>query len=224
MRSRCFYALIGAAPLLRREEVMRHHPLRQHVATAAVIGCAAWTMIAASFIAPSANAATCPPPPTSSQVFKAWGDNADYALMPGGSFESALSGWSGSSLTASSGNEPWYVNSRSDSHFVTLSAGQSATTSAICEPLLQPVARMFLRNIGSTTGKLHVEFLITQNGKLYVLDGGYATASSSFGLSPVLSGAWSGPLSGSLQLRLTPVGTSAAFAVDDLYVDPYLSR
>jgi hypothetical protein len=216
--------LIGAALLLTREEVMRHNPLRQHIATTAVIGCATWTIIAAAFIAPSANAATCPPPPATSQIFKAWGDNADYALVPGGSFESSLSGWSGSSLTPTSGNEPWYVHSTSDNHFVTLSAGQSITTSAICEPLLQPVARMFLRNVGSSTGQLHVEFLVTQNGKTYVLDGGYATPSTRFNLSPVLSGSWTGPLSGSLQVRLTPVGSGAAFAIDDLYVDPYLGR
>jgi hypothetical protein len=178
----------------------------------------------AATAAPATSAATCPPPPTTSQVFKAWGDSHDYAALPGGSFESTLSGWSTDAGSTVAGNEPWYVHSKSDSHAFSLSAGGQTTTSPICEPLLQPVLRMFIRNTGTSTGQLHVEFLVTQNNKQYVLDGGYVTGDGAWKLTDPIVGSWTGPLSGALQVRLTPVGAGASFLVDDLWVDPYLSR
>jgi hypothetical protein len=174
----------------------------------------------AATVAPVASAATCPPPPTTSQVFKAWGDTYDYAAMPGASFENALSAWSISNGSVAAGNEPWYVHGKNDSQSFAIGSGGSVTTSAICEPLLQPILRLFVKNTGASTGLLHVEFLITQNNRLYVLDGGYIAAGSAWTLTPRMAGVWSGPLSGALQVRLTAVGTNASFAVDDLYIDP----
>jgi hypothetical protein len=43
-------------------------------------------------------------------------------------------------------------------------------------------------------------------------------------LTPAMVGSWSGPLSGALQVQMTAVGAGASFQVDDMYVDPYVSR
>jgi hypothetical protein len=199
------------------------HSLR-HLKTLTFAVAVAVAAAVAATAASAASAAVCPPPPTTSQVFKAWGDTHDYAPMPGGSFESTLSGWSTSSGSVGAGNEPWYVHSKSDSKALALGSGGSFTTSAICEPLLQPVLRLFIKNIGTSSGQLHVEFLVTQNNRLSVLDGGYVTSDSGWTLTNPIVGSWSGPLSGALQVRVTAVGSGAAFLVDDLYADPYLSR
>jgi hypothetical protein len=215
-------------PLLRQPTTQlaarMKHSLR-HVKTCSLgLALLAVTAAVAATAASAASAATCPPPPATSQVFKAWGDTNDYAAMPSGSFESTLSGWSSYGSGVVAGNEPWYVHSKSDSQAFALGSGGSFTTSAICEPLLQPVLRLFIKNIGTSTGRLHIEFLVTQNNKLYVLDGGYVTSGTGWTLTNPIVGSWSGPLSGALQIRITAVGSGAAFVVDDLYADPYLSR
>jgi len=172
----------------------------------------------------AAEAATCPPPPALSQPFLAWGDSQKYALVPGASFESTLGGWSFAAGSVVAGNEPWFLHSYSDTRSFALAAGVPVTTAAICEPLLQPVARLFVRNAGSMNALLHVEFVMTRNGAPYVVDGGYVSAKSSWSLTPVLGGFQPFPVTGALQLRLTAVGSNAAFQIDDVYVDPYLSR
>jgi hypothetical protein len=183
-------------------------------------------LVAAMLVdASPASAATCPPPPTLSTPFTSWGDSYDYALSPGAAFETGLSGWSatgGAAIVA--GNEPWYLRAKSDSHALYLPSGSSVTSSPICEPHLQPLLRLFVKNVGSSTGQLHVEMIVVQNGTTYLLDGGLVSAGASWSLTQRIASSWSGPLSGSLQVRLTPVGTGAAFVVDDLYVDPYLCK
>jgi hypothetical protein len=198
-------------------------PLR-HPKLIALLGALVASSSIAATSATTAHAATCPPPPTTSQVFKAWGDTNDYAALPGGSFESTLSGWQLNGGNQSNGNEPAYVHSKSDSHSFTLNQGDVVTTSAICEPQLQPMLRLFVKNTGASSGMLHVQFLVNQNNTLSVLDGGYWTFDNAWSLSPTIVGLWSGPLSGALQVRLTAVGSGASFQVDDLYVDPCLSR
>src|ERR1700742_2283154 len=60
------------------------------------------------------------------QPFVSWGDNSSYELALGGSFE----GFNVWKLTGGaqvvSGNEPFNLNSRSDSHSLFLPAGSSA--------------------------------------------------------------------------------------------------
>lgn len=54
--------------------------------------------------APSPTSATCNVP-TTFKAFKAFGDTADYAFAPGGSFESGTAGWSLTGASVVSGND-----------------------------------------------------------------------------------------------------------------------
>src|SRR6185369_3136951 len=79
---------------------------------------------------------------TYTQPFVQWGDWNNYFLATGGSFEGANS-WSlsgGARVVA--GNEPFYLNSRSDSHSLVLPPGSSATTPAMCLAALSPHMRL----------------------------------------------------------------------------------
>jgi hypothetical protein len=190
------------------------------LAFAAVVTAAA-TALTAGVVTP-AKAATCPPPPTSTQPFAPWNDNASYVLTTGASFEQGSAGWALSGgAQIGSGNAPNRLDPASDSHSLYLPAGSSATSPCTTAPHIVGIVRFFLKNLGTSTGGLHVQVLVKGN----TYDAGTITAGSSWQPSAMLpSNApnYSGAVA--YQVRLTPVGSGAAFSVDDLYFDPYVSK
>jgi hypothetical protein len=187
----------------------------------AAVAAAAATALTAGAVAP-AKAATCPPPPTPAQPFSPWSDNASYVLTTGASFEQASGGWSltgGAQIV--SGNAPNRLDPASDSHSLYLPAGSSATSPCTTAPNIVGIVRFFLKSLGSSTGELHVQVLVKGN----TYDAGTITAGSSWQPSaklPSNAPYYSGAVA--YQVRLTPAGTGAAFTVDDLYLDPYVSK
>jgi hypothetical protein len=165
---------------------------------------------------------------TASQIFLPWGDYSNYVLIPGGSFEAGTRAWSLSGAAATvRGNEPFFVNSRSDSRAMVLLAGSSVTTPSMCFAPGDWHMRFFARNYGSQSSKLKVQVVVRSLlGVLSVLDGG--TVSS--------TGTWQP--SGQVQLTLSNLtallGTRAvsfrfsvegygAWQIDDVYLDPWVS-
>jgi hypothetical protein len=159
-----------------------------------------------------------------SQPFKQWLDPFSYVLVPGGSFEDGLAGWTvKGAAKVQTGNEPWRVRSSSDSRSLLLPAGASVTSQPFCGGLGYPTVRMFSRTSGlPLLTRLRVEILYTDQNSLL----------RSFGLVPVTPlGSWQPSLplltlsglplltGSTLAVRLTAVG--AAISVDDVYVDPY---
>jgi len=179
--------------------------------------------------APAAFAANCPPPPAIVHPFLAWGDAGDYVPVTGGSFEHANPSlqWrlskSGASIV--SDNEPWDVSGSAGGHALSLQADGQATSACTTAPHIASIIRFFVRNTGAETGELHVQLLV-DGGKNGILDGGYVTAGSDWQPTDVVYLPWAHPLSGAvdLQVVLTPVGAGASFSVDDVYIDPCVSR
>ncbi len=160
----------------------------------------------------------------SSQAFQAWGDRSNYMLMPGGSFEEGTPSWrlSGGAKIVS-GNEPFYLRSRTDRRSLYMPAGSSATTPTMC----------------FTTGDWHLRFVgvsANQSSMLKVT----VTVASLFGVVSTLDGGtvsndgtWQP--SPQVGLLLTNVGgllttkavsfrftaTSGASQIDDTYLDPW---
>ena len=98
---------------------------------------------------------------TSTQAFASWGDQSAYALLPNGSFENGGTSWAlsgGAKVVA--GNEPFYVNSRRDSHSLLLPAGSSAYSATMCFALGDWHLRFLMRNVGSQTGSLRVTVIV----------------------------------------------------------------
>ena len=161
---------------------------------------------------------------TYTQPFTAWGDSNSYFMATGGSFEGSNS-WSlsgGAQVVA--GNEPFFLNSKSDSHSLVLPPGSSATTPAMCLAALSPHMRLLGK--ASDGSAVHVDV--------------YATGLLGLVRLPVsanidLTNAWapSGDVSLLLQnvlaltnlgktsivFRFSPIG-SATVQMDDVYVDP----
>jgi hypothetical protein len=161
---------------------------------------------------------------TYSQPFSQWGDSNSYFLAPGGSFE-GTSSWSlAGGAKVVGGNEPFYLNSRRDSHSLVLPPGSSATTPAICLAALSP--HMRLVGFASDGSGVHVD--VYARGLLGIVQ---LPVSADIDLSS--SWAPSGDVSLLLQnvLALTNLGTTTVYfrfspigpatvQMDDVYVDP----
>lgn len=159
-----------------------------------------------------------------STPFSPWGDTAYYGLAPGGSFEGA-SGWMLSSASLVAGNEPWKVNSSTDSQSLAITAGGSATSPLFCGTTATPTARFFAKS-ASVDSALTVDVLFTgldgspRSLTLAKLSGttAWAPTNAFFLFANLL--AYVSP-DGSVDLALRFTATSGSWQIDDLYVDPF---
>jgi len=158
------------------------------------------------------------------QAFAGWGDSSDYVLAPGGSFEGS-SPWR---LTGGAqvvpGNEPFYLNSSSDSRSLLIPAGGSATSVPICLGILDPTVRL----VGESSDGSPVHVDIYASGVLGLVklpDSADIDLSSSWNASSVQVLTLQNLLAltnlgtTSIVLRFSTTG-SASVRMDDVFVDP----
>jgi len=176
-------------------------------------------------VSPADTPATCDP--TSSRAFaRVDGDQSNYVLVPGGSFEAGAPGWTlGRGAAVVSGNEPWKVHGTGDSHSLYIPAGSSVTTPPMCFAPGDWHMRFFAasssRSLSSLQVRVRVKSLL---GVLSILDGGKISTNSTWQPSPRL---------GLLLTNLTGVlatdavsfefvpSDSASWRIDDVYLDPW---
>jgi hypothetical protein len=163
-----------------------------------------------------------------SQPFLPWLDPAHYTLAPNGGFENRASGWTlTGKASVVSGNETFYVRSRSDTRSLKLPAGSSATSSSICVGIEYPTLRLFARNAGAASSTLRVEVLFEDAaGNVLSAPIGTLTAGTSWQPTvPMVIGANLLPLlpdsKTPVAFRFTPQGSGGDWRIDDVYVDPY---
>ena len=112
-------------------------------------------------------------PGTSSTAFAQWGDQDQYVLAPNGDFEApnfaSTSGWTLTGGAAQvAGNESYSVHAKTDAHSLSLPAGATATTPAICVNVYDPTIRLFATGTGGSS--LKVEVIATlSNGMVVTL-------------------------------------------------------
>jgi hypothetical protein len=177
--------------------------------------------------APSADA-YCASTPTK-QAFKRFGDNADYSLAPGGSFESGTSGWSLTKAAVASGNEPFKVGSPSDAKSLALQATGTAVSAPICVGVEHPTFRLFARRTSGSWGVLTIKLRWTDpNGttnETVVASAGGDTYTSWAPTPPINLagplGLWKKGSSVNVRIVFDPEDYGGAWAIDDLYIDPY---
>ena len=99
-------------------------------------------VVAAAFVSPAAQAASCANR-TLTSPFSRFGDSNKYFLAPSGSFESGTAGWALSNAAVSTGNESFYLNATTDKNSLKLTG--SALSPAFCitrdDPLLRFTAK-----------------------------------------------------------------------------------
>jgi len=159
---------------------------------------------------------------TLSQPFSGFGDNAYYKLVPGGNFESGLSGWTvtGGAKVVSGGT--------SGTHSLSLPAGSSVTTPVSCVNAGAPSFRFFAKSSGGLLGLvplLKVDLIYRDNLLgLVALPLGTALPSSTFKPSlPLLTGSVVAGLldDGEADLAFRFTSVLGTWGVDDVWVDPY---
>jgi len=165
---------------------------------------------------------------TLSQPFLPWLDPAYYTLVPGGSFEAGTPSWSRSGASVASGNETFYVGSKSDSKSLSIPAGASATSPTMCVGIGHPTIRFFSKRTAGlpllSTLSVKVQFEDALGNVQTLPIGAPLSLTSSWTLSaplPVVANLL--PL---LPNDMTPVrfrfsSAGGSFRIDDVYVDPY---
>jgi hypothetical protein len=175
---------------------------------------------------PAAQASPCKNGPTT-KAFAAFGDNADYSLVPGGSFESGATGWSLTGAAVVSGNEPWKVGGTTNAKSLAINSTGRAVSGSVCVGAEHPTFRFFARRTSGTWGVLDVRLRWTDAGVTHETLVGSVSGgdlawhpSRSFNLAQVI-GISNNSQAVQTQFVFQPEGGSGAWAIDDVYVDPY---
>jgi len=167
------------------------------------------------------------------KTFLPWLDIADYTALSGGDFENGSAAWSltGGAATAK-GNESFYVGGANDARSLSLPAGSSATSPAICVGITHPTIRFFAkrRSTGllATQSTLNVEVLFeTAGGDVVSQPIGVVLGNGNWqptlpivvvaNLLPLLPGEMT-----PVAFRITAQGGD--WSVDDVWVDPYARK
>ena len=195
------------------------HPRRR---LAALVGA---TVLALSGV-PAVAQAACASLPTT-KAFQALGDGADYSLLSNGAFESGAGGWSLSGASVVSGNESYKVRAATDSKSLAIAATGRVVSPAFCVSTDHPSFRFFAKRTSGTWGVVNVALRWSVDGGSInetvvgsVVTGTTWTATQSFGLSQTL-GLWSPDQTATVQIILDPENYGGAWAIDDVYIDPY---
>jgi hypothetical protein len=174
--------------------------------------------------APAASAATVVPCETraTTPVFSQFGDQRDYYLAPGGSFEGSITWFNGGPVSLVAGNEPWYLAGTGHSSAVRLQYGARLISPVLCVTRDEPYLRFMAKSEG--TGSLHVTvFLFSASNKVL-----HSSSMSSRDFA-----SWAPSHLIDLQTSKLPAGEQGYIAVafrsggdwtiDDVFVDPYRS-
>jgi hypothetical protein len=172
-------------------------------------------------------------PTGGSQVFAPWGDSANYLPAPNGGFESGAKGWSLSGGAAVvPGNQPFL---RTGAYSLSLPSGSSAMSPTVCLGTKQLFIRLFAKDSGGSDHGLRVRvyWYGLLNKLLGVSDFATLPAGGDWGPSDRVNsgGGLLAPLpivalisSTSARIEVTPLGGGSQWRIDDLYIDPYVSR
>jgi hypothetical protein len=163
-----------------------------------------------------------------SYPFKAWADPDAYCAFPNLGFESGTTGWTLAGKAAVvSANEPWHV-SGAGTHALQLGPGATARSSSLPISLIDPWIRFFARSAGAN-GALQVQVVF------HGLTGNLTGMLNVGSLSPAGYASWQPtarvlsalalPLgTSSAQVLLTSKATAGSWQVDDVYLDPCVSK
>ena len=164
-----------------------------------------------------------------SQPFARFGDSHQYKIVPGGSFEGALTNWTvagGAKVVA--GNEPWKVGGSTHSKSLVLPAGSTAITAPTCVGLAEPTLRFFAKKNSGLLSTLAVSVYVkTSLGLVVPVPVGVVTNGGQWKATPqMLIVANLLPL---LPGDRTPVAFQftpllGSWQIDDIYVDPMKMR
>ena len=92
------------------------------------------------------------------QPFAQFGDNRSYTFGANGGLESGSTGWTLSGGSVVSGNESYFVHSRSDGNSLSLGSGGNALSPKLCMGTTSTVTRFFVRS--GNGGRVRVQVVL----------------------------------------------------------------
>ena len=160
-----------------------------------------------------------------SQPFAQFGDLRNYTFGSNGGLENGATGWTLSGGSVVSGNEAYFVHSRSDGSSLSLGNGGAALTPKLCMGTTSTVTRFFVRS--SNDGRVRVQVVLKNllGQVLGILQISDLSPGASWQPGPPVLNLDSllGLLGvSSMQLEFTTL--SGSVQIDDIYVDPWASR
>lgn len=185
---------------------------------------------AAALAVPAVASAACPTAP-SAQVFKAWGDSAQYSLLSGGTFESGTSGWALTNAAVVNGNEPWKVAGSTHAKSLNIRGGGRATSPWFCLGYEHPTFRLFAKkNSSAGWGGLTLKVRwydasnVVQTTTLGYIDANGHTAWKPTAILPLGSSLplWQNGQTLKAQLVFEAASGGSDMAIDDVHIDPYM--
>jgi hypothetical protein len=214
---------------------MRHPASMRRSSLLTVIAIA---VVAAAFVSPAAQAASCATR-TLTSPFSRFGDNNQYFMAPSGSFESGASGWALSNAATTSGNDSFYLNAATDKSSLKLTG--SALSPAFCITRDDPLLRFTAKTVKTAGANGNYSQL---NVSIIVRNAAGSQASYFLGaVQPQGNGGWfvlpqmhygslfdsylfgsDGLGTANMQLQFTVAGQGGTWYLDDVYVDPYAGR
>ena len=177
---------------------------------------------------PAVAQAACPITPTT-KAFQRFGDTADYSMLSNGHFESGTSGWTLTGASVVTGNESFKVRASTDAHSLTIQPTGKVVSPKFCVGLEHPTFRLFARQASGSWATMAVRLRWTQsNGQVNEttvasLNGGASPAGSRrprLALASTLP-LWQAGQSLQVQVVFDPEDFGGAWAIDDVYIDPY---
>jgi hypothetical protein len=182
---------------------------------------------AAFLVVPAAAHAACPSTPTT-MPFKPFGDFAAYSLAPNGAFETGTSGWALTRSSVVNGSETYAVHANSDARSLAIQPTGLAVSPTICVDITRPTFRFFARRTSGTWATLNVKLRWRDgSGTTHDTTVGSLNGTDAWQPSPVLSlgstlPLWNGGQTATVQLIFDPEDYGGAWAIDDVYIDPYV--
>jgi hypothetical protein len=195
-------------------------------------------VVAAAFVSPAAQAATCGSR-TLTTPFSRFGDTNQYFLAPSGTFESGTSGWALSSAAVASGSETFNVHASTDRSSLKLTG--SALSPEFCITRDDPSLRFTAKTVTTAGSNGNYSQL---NVSIVVKNAAGSQASYFLGaIQPQGNGGWfmlprmeygqlfdsylfgsDGTGTATMQVQFTVAGQGGTWYVDDLYVDPFAGK
>jgi hypothetical protein len=177
---------------------------------------------------PAVAHAACPTTPVT-KAFQRFGDTADYSLLSNGHFESGTSGWSLTGAAVVAGSESYKVRSSADARALQVSPTGKVVSPTFCVGVEHPTFRLFARQASGSWATMAVRLRWSEsNGRVNETTVGSLNGSSFASWQPtsVLPLAqtlplWQSGQSLQVQIVLDPEDYGGAWAVDDVYIDPY---
>jgi hypothetical protein len=200
--------------------VINRPPRRALALVAACLGLAVTAAPAA------ANTTSCALP-VSNPVFASLGDTADYFALPGGTFEGSLSGWSLNGAHVVQGNAP--LDAAAGSHSLNIEPGGEAVSPTVCLNNKMPTWRFYAQAADAAslgTGlQVLAQWTDPYSGRTFELPIAHRNGSShaKWKATPALLLGKYLPDGVNVNVRFvfTAAPKGGAWALDDVFVDPY---